>query len=108
MPWWAWASIVVYAAVWRLTFRLVWEDHPESNWLIFWQCVVATTFLFWLAWLILLLGKSSARLEPDQVARVVGGESRAHKRQRRERELRELAARVQVAEKELGIDGEGV
>jgi hypothetical protein len=55
-----------------------------------------------------LFEKSSARLEPGQVARVIGGESRGHRRQRRERELRELAARVQVAEKELGIDREDV
>ncbi|HUA45605.1 MAG TPA: hypothetical protein VMA77_10280 [Solirubrobacteraceae bacterium] len=106
MPWWAWASIAVYAGVWRVTFRVLWEEEPTTDWAIFWQCVCGAAFLFWLVGLILFFEKSSSRLTPDRVARVIGGESRAHKRRRREQELRDLEARVQLAETELGIDGD--
>ena len=108
MPWWVWPSAALYAGVWRVTFRVLWEDHAKSDWGIFWKCVFDSTFLFWLVALILLCDRGSGRLKPDRVARVIGGESRAHKRQRRQRELRELQARVQVAEKELGIGGDDV
>jgi len=108
MPWWVWASVPVYGVVWRVMFRVLWEDSAESNWATLWQCAFASAFLFWLVGPILLFEKSSARLKPDHVARVIGGESRAHKRQRREQELREMEARVQVAERELGIGGDDV
>jgi hypothetical protein len=108
MPWWAWAGVVVYAGVWRITFRVVWGDYPKSDWDGVLRCMFAATSLSWLVGLVLLFEKTSDRLKPDQVARAIGGEGRAHKRKRREPELRELETRMRLAEKELGIDGEAV
>jgi hypothetical protein len=105
-PWWAWtiSGVLVYVWVWRITFRWMTEYVRNLSWFDFWAAVFLCTFFFWLVALFWFHDVLERRTTPKALARVVAGESRRAKRERRDRELSERERRVREAEKELGFD----
>lgn len=104
MPWWAWVLggyCGPMIACFRWVWRAVWEDCPNDppEWAdLPIGCLMTLVLLAF--WPITLL---VAEVEPATLVRVIGGESRAQKQARRERELREREQAVRQAERDLGI-----
>lgn len=106
MTWWLWvlAGALVYVPCWRATLRsMLKEDFDEGTFgeLVF--CMVAAVVFAPVG--LFLIVQNTGMLDRDvrTLGRRIAGESRADKRKRRARELREREQRIRDAERELGI-----
>jgi hypothetical protein len=114
MPWWAWlaGSLVLGIWFWRVTFRtLIATDifGPASKEIgltgvDFMLAAVFSTLIFPAAPLLLFFVAVKHLVGGwGDLARVMGGETRAQKRERKEAELAEREEKVARMERELGI-----
>jgi len=123
MPWWLWLawSVPLGAWFWRVTFRAMVDRDRGRDWdseireivdrPLDAETVVMNAFTATLLFLVLGPGllihsafiAATRTTDWDRTAALLGGESRAQKRRRREREMAAREARVREAERDLGI-----
>jgi hypothetical protein len=108
MSWVAWlglgAGVLVFLASWRAVCRaeIEYEQEEITTGDLAALLLISLT-LVWLGPFFVIARMSFWQRPADSVARVIAGESRAQKRERRERELRDRERRVAELERELGI-----
>ena len=114
MPWWGWLSLGIgqFLAAYRITFRGIvldacgtYEnvDGMDLFFSLFFGAILAAVA----GPLVLLYALARTRTtggDAGSVARLIGGETRHEKQQRREQELRDRERRIRQIERELGID----
>lgn len=106
------ACVVGYLVAWRLAFRVVREDIAPTSWanvvgIALWATLYALFVPLVLP--VVLVTRAFKRVsdgrawEPESAARRLGGESRAAKVKRRERERQAREAYIAQLERDLGI-----
>lgn len=98
--------VVGYVATWRLVFRAIASDcWGGPDWADILEGVTIAT-IAGAVFPLVLIGYAVRRLasdDPAKLARILGGESRAAKEERREREIWERDRRIAELERELVI-----